>query len=76
MDSLSFRCPKTEREVATGIAIDYAALRQVQPVTVRLLCPACGRPHLWKLADGLIGRPPELDPAGVEPRSAADRRSV
>ncbi len=59
MNPLSFRCPKTEREVITGIGIDFPALRHVQPVTVRLLCPFCNRPHAWKLADGLLGEPDE-----------------
>ncbi len=60
MNPLSFRCPRTERPVATGIEIDYAALRNVQPVTVRLLCPFCESQHEWKLADGLLGEPRNL----------------
>jgi hypothetical protein len=51
--------------VATGIEIDYAALLRVQPVTVRLLCPFCAKPHEWKLADGLLGDPRELQSPAV-----------
>jgi hypothetical protein len=43
--------------VNTGIEIDIATLRNVQPVTVRLLCPFCYKTHEWKLTDGLIGEP-------------------
>jgi len=65
MNSLSFRCPKTERAVATGLEIDFAVLRNVQPVSVRLLCPFCRSPHIWKLDDGLIGDPRELQPPTI-----------
>ena len=60
MNPLLFQCPKTEREVTTGIDIDMAALRNVQPVTVRLFCPYCHSVHEWRLTDGLIGEPREL----------------
>ena len=59
MNPLLFRCPKTEREITTGIEIDFKTLRNVQPVTVRLLCPYCYRTHVWKLTDGLLGEPRE-----------------
>jgi hypothetical protein len=57
MNPLLFRCPKTLREVATGIEVDLGTLRHVQPVTVRLMCPFCDNTHEWKLADGWIGEP-------------------
>jgi hypothetical protein len=57
VNPLLFRCPKTEREIDTGLDVDVGALRNVQPVTVRLLCPQCGNAHEWKLADGWIGEP-------------------
>ena len=57
MNPLLFQCPKTERPVNTGIEVDIATLRHVQPVTVRLLCPLCDNVHEWKLTDALIGEP-------------------
>jgi hypothetical protein len=57
MNPLLFQCPKTERQVKTGIEIDFVTLRNVQPVTVRLLCPYCFCAHEWKLSDGLIDKP-------------------
>jgi hypothetical protein len=63
MSALLFECPITRRLVETGIAIDYAKLRKVQPVTVHLLCPRCGQPHEWKLSEGLLkDDPPALTP--------------
>ena len=62
MQALLFECPTTGRPIDTGIAIDYARLRKVQPVTVHLFCPRCERPHEWKLSEGLISDPPALTP--------------
>jgi hypothetical protein len=61
MNSLLFQCPKTLRELDTGIEVNVSKLQIVQPVTVRLLCPFCGNPHKWKLADGRIGEPAVAD---------------
>lgn len=61
MNSLLFQCPKTLRELDTGIEVNVSKLQIVQPVTVRLLCPFCGNPHKWKLADGRIGDPAVAD---------------
>ena len=57
MNALMFLCPKTLREVDTGLVINLGKLRRVQPVTVRLLCPLCGNAHKWKLSDGLLDEP-------------------
>lgn len=59
MNPLAFRCPKTDRKIDIGIDIDYPRLQCVQPVTFRLMCPHCARPHTWKLADGTIEEPRE-----------------
>jgi hypothetical protein len=61
MNSLMFECP-TGHAIETGIEINYASLRKVQPVTVRLFCPRCDRPHKWKLSEGLIKDPPAFTP--------------
>jgi hypothetical protein len=57
MNPLLFQCPKTERQVRTGIEIDIAMIRNVQPVTVRLRCPFCDNTHEWRLTDGMLGEP-------------------
>src|SRR5580700_6760819 len=62
MNALMFECPSTGRLVDTGIEINYANLRKVQPVTVRLFCPRCECPHEWKLSEGFITEPPSLTP--------------
>ena len=73
MNPLLFQCPKTERQVKTGIEIDFMTLRNVQPVTVRLLCPYCFSAHEWKLTDGLIGKPREVWEPALEAWSPCAR---
>jgi len=62
MNALMFKCPTTGHFIETGIEINYASLRKVQPVTVRLLCPRCEHPHEWKLSEGLINDSPPVTP--------------
>jgi hypothetical protein len=59
MNPVSFVCPKTLQEIDAGIDVDCASLRHVQPITIRLLCPHCRQPHVWKIADGLL-KPPRV----------------
>jgi hypothetical protein len=56
---LAFTCPKTGWPVESGleIGVNRASLQEVQPVTLRLVCPHCGKAHVWKLADGWIREP-------------------
>jgi hypothetical protein len=62
MNPLLFHCPKTDREIETGIDINYSSLRNVQPVTIRLFCPLCEHLHEWKLSEGWIGEPHVAEP--------------
>jgi hypothetical protein len=73
MNPLLFQCPKTERQVKTGIEIDFTTLRNVQPVTVRLLCPYCYGTHEWKLTDGLIDKPRAEEIPSLEAWSPCSR---
>jgi hypothetical protein len=59
MNHLVFHCPNTGYRLDTGleIAVNRGALRQVQPITLLLLCPLCGNRHVWKLADGWLCEP-------------------
>ena len=59
MNPLLFECPTTRRPIEVGIAIDYASLRHVQPVTIDLVCPLCDDTHEWKLHEGWIREPAE-----------------
>jgi hypothetical protein len=73
MNALLFQCPTTERPVKTGLEIDMAALRWVQPVMVRLVCPYCRSPHEWKLSEALIGETRASAAAALEAWSPCPR---
>lgn len=59
MNPLVFSCPKTEQPIDIGldIALHARSLQAVQPLTIRLVCPLCHAPHVWKLADGFLREP-------------------
>jgi hypothetical protein len=67
MNALVFSCPKTGREIDPGIdiAVRRRALENVQPVTIRLVCPQCNSAHVWKLADGWIREPQAMSQFGA-----------
>jgi hypothetical protein len=70
MNPLLFQCPKTGRNIDVGIEINYGSLRNVQPVTIRLLCPLCDSPHEWHLSEGWIKEPPPAEAPQLTPWSA------
>jgi hypothetical protein len=71
MNPLLFECPTTKRPIEIGIAIEYASLRNVQPVTIGLMCPLCDEAHEWKLHEGWIREPPVAERAAPAPPLAA-----
>jgi hypothetical protein len=41
------RCPRTGRQVPTGLEIDEATWGSLPVVISRMTCPACGAEHVW-----------------------------
>ena len=70
MNPLLFECPTTRHPVAVGLRVDYASMRNVQPVTVSLICPRCNEAHAWQLHEGWIEEPPEPERAPAPPLAA------
>ena len=70
MNPLLFQCPTTRHPVAIGLRIDYANLRNVQPVTIGLICPLCNEKHEWTLHEGWIEEPPEQERTPPPPLAA------
>lgn len=52
MDVLVFRCPRTGREVESGIEAHPNIL--VRLFSVRLRCPACEELHEWRVIDARL----------------------
>lgn len=66
MQPLMFRCPRTGREIASGIEAQPDALMRL--FSLRLCCPACGDLHECHVGAGL---PPAHEVAGVNPVASA-----
>ena len=75
MGELVFLCPKTAREIATGINTGRKSLARAQRRTMYLDCPHCGQVHSFKIGEGWIDKYRHSVPgsAGIvaEPPSAA-----
>jgi hypothetical protein len=52
MGVLMIQCPKTGREVSTGI--EMLDVEQLPAVTATTVCPACGRIHAWSKKDAWL----------------------
>ena len=45
MAELTFRCPTSGTDIASGIETDPDTLSQIRLFRLRILCPACGQTH-------------------------------
>jgi two-component sensor histidine kinase len=56
-DTLQFQCPKTGREVDSGID----AQRSTHLISIRVRCPICKDLHDWKVTDDTLGTVISID---------------
>jgi len=54
MGTIFTTCPKTGREIATGIETDSLTLLRVPAFSSSIHCPHCGEQHAWAQADAWI----------------------
>jgi predicted RNA-binding Zn-ribbon protein involved in translation (DUF1610 family) len=54
MSTLVFTCPKTGRDIVSGIHTDRDSLSLVRQLPVSLFCPACGMVHRLTAKDGRL----------------------
>ena len=57
MSALVFTCPKTGREIESGIEIDHASLSSIRMFSIRIRCPTCAELHEFRVADGRFEEP-------------------
>ena len=67
MGELIFLCPKSAREVETGIKTDAASLARSRRKVMRIQCPHCQAVHAFKIADGWVDYYARSVPALDEP---------
>jgi hypothetical protein len=53
---LLFTCPKTGRQVSTGIETDVESLRASWKSVLKLDCPHCGEGHEWSVRETYLNR--------------------
>ena len=56
MERLRFRCPNTGREVDAGVETDLNTLLRIKNKPVRVLCPACGGEHEWRVSEAQLAK--------------------
>jgi predicted RNA-binding Zn-ribbon protein involved in translation (DUF1610 family) len=54
MEHLVFVCPKSGREVDSGVETEIGTLLRIRQENVRALCPACGEWHEWRVRDASL----------------------
>ena len=45
------RCPNTEKDVYVGLNLEWLELESLEIGEQEILCPACGKTHVWTKAD-------------------------
>jgi hypothetical protein len=58
-----FRCPKTGRELSTGIEMDAATFEQLPDIRSRIKCPICNVDHIWSTSAAWLDNPAPSAPA-------------
>jgi len=72
MGAIMTRCPRTGREIATGIEMDEAEFKRAPVFFSRVHCPLCAREHEWFAKDAWVCDGPDVpSPA----RRSSDRPS-
>jgi hypothetical protein len=56
MEHLIFICPRTEREVDSGVGSEIGTLLRIRDQKVRVRCTACGEWHEWHVRDAFLAK--------------------
>ena len=54
MSRVMIVCPETEKLVYTGMNFDWFAFESTRIAEKSVICPACGREHLWDRKDAYL----------------------
>ena len=54
---LMVRCPKSGRELSTGIEMDTATFEQLPDIRSQIMCPICKLEHVWSTREAWLGGP-------------------
>ena len=62
MARVMITCPTTGSHAFTGIETDAASVNLIPPINAQLVCPNCGRTHVWSMLEADVV-PDPLDTA-------------
>ena len=48
MSMITIRCPRTSREIATGIETVADTFNTLPDIPAKVQCPECGEEHQWR----------------------------
>ncbi|MCC6651283.1 MAG: hypothetical protein IT348_09075 [Candidatus Eisenbacteria bacterium] len=54
MPMVKIKCPKTGRDVPTGIVMDLDTFQSVTFTNNSVSCPYCGEAHVWSKPDAFL----------------------
>ncbi len=54
MGMIKIKCPKTGKDVPTGIAMDLQSFGSSTFTNNGVRCPHCGEMHIWSKADAFV----------------------
>lgn len=56
------RCPKSGRQLSTGIEMDTATFEQLPDIRSQIMCPVCKLDHIWSTREAWLDNPPPSVP--------------
>jgi predicted RNA-binding Zn-ribbon protein involved in translation (DUF1610 family) len=60
MSAVMIGCPATGQAVSTEIDIEPNVFRRLPNIQGRMVCPACGKEHVWTTASAWLQGEPRL----------------
>jgi hypothetical protein len=54
MSVIMIKCPDTDRDIFTGIEIDFVSFNRLPNVTSHSYCAACRRDHPWRRGEAWL----------------------
>jgi hypothetical protein len=76
MAQLMFRCPYTNKPIASGLDFHGPSLRDMSNYPISVDCPHCGQRHHGSVADGCLADalPEQAADAGPRDRAESPKR--
>ena len=71
MSTVMIRCPDTGLSVSTAIETEPNVFRKLPKIASRMLCPACGREHVWSTSSAWLSGGPRLVETARRTKTAA-----